>query len=519
MSAPTATVPADVPERTAPVISPGLLVPVADFGPTDRVRGWGVTASVTLLAAVTRFTNLYTPTDAGTPIFDEKHYAPQAWQMLHNHGVEDNPGYGLVVHPPVGKHLIAIGEALFGYNGLGWRFTSALLGVLAIALLVRIVRRMTRSTLAGGIAGLLLVGDGVSFVAARTALLDGFLTFFVVAAFGALIVDRDQVRMRMHTVLIDGRCGATPWGPRLGVRWWRFGAGVLLGLACATKWSGLYFVLFFGAMSLAFDVAARRQYRVRRPWLGTMRRDLGPTAYAMALIPFGVYLASYAMWFASETGVDRHEAGQSIGYESRFPVPDALRSLWHYTYQAYHFHAGLTNAAGNHHPWESKPWAWPMSLRPVLYAIDQHDVPGCGAQSCVKAVMLVGTPAMWWVAVPVLGYALWRSLVRHDWRYAAALVGYCAGWLPWFAGIGRQMYFFYAVPMAPFLAMLIALICSDIIQEGRTRGEERWTLGLIAVSCYLAAVLTNFAWLYPVLTGLPISPATWNMEIWLPSWS
>ena len=43
-----------------------------------------------------------------------------------------------------------------------------------------------------------------------------------------------------------------------------------------------------------------------------------------------------------------------------------------------------------------------MSLRPVLYAIDQQNIPGCGAQSCVKAVMLVGTPAMWWIAVPVL---------------------------------------------------------------------------------------------------------------------
>ena len=72
---------------------------------------------------MTRFLNLGSPTDAGTPIFDEKHYAPQAWQVLHNHGVEDNPGFGLVVHPPVGKQLIAIGEAIFGYNGLGWRFT------------------------------------------------------------------------------------------------------------------------------------------------------------------------------------------------------------------------------------------------------------------------------------------------------------------------------------------------------------------------------------------------------------
>jgi dolichyl-phosphate-mannose-protein mannosyltransferase len=206
-------------ERVVPVVSPGPLVPVADFGPLDTLRGWIVTGVVTVLAAVTRFLNLGSPTDAGTPIFDEKHYAPQAWQVLHNRGVEDNPGFGLVVHPPVGKQLIAIGEAIFGYNGIGWRFTGALLGVVMVALVVRTVRRISRSTLVGAIAGLLLICDGVSFVAARTALLDGFLTFFVVAAFGALIVDRDQVRQRMHVALLEGRTADTDWGPRLGVRW------------------------------------------------------------------------------------------------------------------------------------------------------------------------------------------------------------------------------------------------------------------------------------------------------------
>ena len=293
--------------------------------------------------------------------------------MLHNYGVEDNPGFGLVVHPPVGKHLIAFGEAMFGYTGLGWRFSSAVFGVILVALVVRIVRRISRSTLIGAIAGLLAVCDGVSFVAARTALLDNFMTVFVVAAFGALMVDRDQVRERMHIALLEGRIAETPWGPRLGVRWWRFGAGVLLGLACATKWSGLYFVVFFGLMSLALDVAARRAYRVPRPWTGVMRRDLGPTAWVFGLIPPAVYLLAYAPWFASETAVNRHEVGQSIGPRQWFQPPDAIRSLWHYTYKAYHFHSTLTNSAGNHHPWESKPWTWPMSLRPVLYAIDDSE--------------------------------------------------------------------------------------------------------------------------------------------------
>jgi dolichyl-phosphate-mannose--protein O-mannosyl transferase len=79
------------------------------------------------------------------------------------------------------------------------------------------------------------------------------------------------------------------------------------------------------------------------------------------------------------------------------------------------------------------------------------------------------------------------------------------------------MYFFYAATMAPFLVMAIALICADIL-FARKQSSERRTLGLIAVSCYVALVVTNFAWLFPVLTGLPISQQTWNMEIWLPSW-
>jgi dolichyl-phosphate-mannose-protein mannosyltransferase len=513
MTAPTAV----LPERTAPVIGPGPLVPVADFGPVDRLQGWVMTVVVTALAAVTRFVNLQSPTDAGTPIFDEKHYAPQAWQMLSNSGVEDNPGFGLVVHPPVGKQLIAVGEAIFGYNGLGWRFSGALLGVVMVAVVARTVRRISRSTLVGGVAGVLLCADGVTFVAARTALLDGIQTFFIVAAFGALIVDRDQVRERMHKVLVDGRIADTAWGPRLGVRWWRFGAGVLLGLACATKWSGLYFVLFFGVMSVAFDVSARRQCRVARPWLGTIRRDAGPALYVLLLIPFGVYLASYSMWFASETAIDRYQVGNTIGERSWYQPPDAIRSLWYYTAKAYDFHSGLTNAAGNHHPWESKPWTWPMSLRPVLYAIEQENVPGCGAASCVKAVLLVGTPALWWVVVPALAYASWRVFVRRDWRYAVVLVGYCAGWLPWFADIDRQMYFFYAVAMAPFMVMMIALICGDILYKP-DQGPERRQLGLIVVCCYMALVVTNFAWMFPILTGMPISQGTWNMEIWLPSW-
>src|SRR5690606_29747011 len=161
--------------------SPAPLRPSPDFGPVDTLRGWVVTAVLTALAAVTRFSVLNYPTDGGTPVFDEKHYAPQAWQMLTGGGVEDNPGYGLVVHPPVGKQMIAFGELLFGYNGWGWRFSAALAGTVLVLLVVRIVRRMTRSTLVGAIAGILMLADGVLYVSSRIGMLDIFMALFVTA--------------------------------------------------------------------------------------------------------------------------------------------------------------------------------------------------------------------------------------------------------------------------------------------------------------------------------------------------
>lgn len=513
--------------------SPAPLRPAPDFGPTDTLRGWLVTGFLTLIAAITRFVNLHYPTDAGTPVFDEKHYAPHAWQMLTGGGVEDNPGYGLIVHPPVGKQMIAIGEFLFGYNGFGWRFASAVAGTVLVLLVIRIVRRMARSTLVGAFAGILVIADGMLFVTSRMAMLDIFMAVFVVAAFGCLIVDRDEVRARMARVDAEGRIGLTAFGPRLGVRWWRFGAGVLLGLACGTKWSGLYYIAAFGLMSVCFDLAARRAYGVRRPWSGTALRDVGPALYALVVIPLGVYLASYWAWFASETGVYRYAVGNQVGEGGPWSfVPDALRSLWFYSGESLRFHSELTNSAGNHHPWESKPWTWPMGLRPMLYYFADNNVGGCGEAQCVKAVMLVGTPAIWWVALPVLGWMLWRAVVRRDWRYAAVLTGYGAGLLPWFLTLDRQMYFFYAVPLAPFLMMGIALVLGDILGPARPvrvarspKGtflpappSERYGLGLLAVSLYLALVIVNFAWLWPILTGQSITPGSWQDHLWLPSW-
>lgn len=515
---------------TAGVRPLGLMPPIALPGqtgfpldrpmPTDRLRGWLVTVFLTILAGATRFYHLGYPTDSGTPVFDEKHYVPQAWQMVRNGGVEDNPGYELVVHPPLGKQLIAVGELFHGYDPVGWRLCAALAGTVCVLLVIRIARRLTRSTLFGAVAGVLMLSDGVSFVQSRMGMLDIFLTLFVIAAFGALVVDRDDMRTRMATVVAEGRVGDSPLGPRMGVRWWRFGAGVLLGLACAVKWDGAFWLAAFGVLSVVWDLCARRAAGVSRPWVGTWARDVVPALWALAAIPILVYLGSWWAWFASEVGTDRYEVGRDIGAGGRWAfLPDAVRSLWYYHAHVLDFHASLDTSRTHPHPWESKPWVWPMGLRPMLYYLSTSTrtcAPG-GTAECISATMLIGTPALWWASPLALGWALWRGFTRFDWRYGAVLIGYGAGYLPWFIHIDRQMYFFYATPLAPFLILGLTLMLGDIV--GRSRpGTERHGTGLMILSLYLALCLVNFAWLWPIMVGMPISNAHWNAEMWLPSW-
>ncbi len=539
----------DVPAVPTPVRRRGLVLPPM---PTDTARGWIVTGVLTLIGGILRFWHLGWRTDGGTPLFDEKYYAVQAAEMIRTGGIEDNQAFGVIVHPPLGKQLIAIPEMLFGYNPVGWRIASAIAGTLCILLVIRATRRLTRSTLLGGIAGVLLICDGVSQVMARTALLDTFVAVFILAAFACLLADRDQVRARLAAAVADGSMDTFPGGVPLGARWWRFGCGLMLGCATATKWNGAYWIIGFAILSVIWDISARKQYGLRHPITAMFRRDFLPSIWSLAIVPILTYLASYWAWFTSETGWDRHVDSGGI-------LP-GLRSLITMTLQMLKTSADILTPTDPHdrHPWESKPLAWPMSTRPVLYYLSGgQGTTGCGAghDDCVKRILLVGTPSLWFLAFFVAGWALWRAIARLDWRYTAVLVAYGFGFIPWLFIWERQMYFFYMTPLAPFLVIGITLALGDILGraasaparapndgpvtathppsrtaprphrtllprhgQGLAVGIERRYTSIAVVALYVGIVAANFIWLWPILMGDPITPARLVAETWIPSW-
>src|SRR5262249_46862455 len=148
--------------------------------------------------------------------------------------------------------------------------------------------------------------------------LDIFIAFFILVAFGCLLLDRDQVRDRMAIAVEEGWATESPLGPRLGFRWWRFAGGVSLGLACGVKWSGLDFIVAFGLLTVIWDALARRAAGVERPWLGALAKDVPPALWGLVVIPLLVYLSTYWGWFGNEMAVDRYlgEQAADTGWHS-----------------------------------------------------------------------------------------------------------------------------------------------------------------------------------------------------------
>ncbi|WP_189184637.1 dolichyl-phosphate-mannose--protein mannosyltransferase [Streptomyces albiflavescens] len=502
-----------------------------------KAMGWLGPVLVAVTAGAIRFWRLDRPQNI---IFDETYYAKDAWALLrfgyegtwpdrkisdpqilaHPQVIPLSDTGAFVAHPPTGKWVIALGEWMFGLNPFGWRFMTAVLGTLSVLMLCRIGRRLFRSTVLGCLAGTLMAVDGLHYVMSRAALLDLVVMFFVLAAFGCLLIDRDRARARLAAALPvggDGHVGPDhDTGSRAGtgLRPWRLAVGVFLGLAASSKWNGLYVLAFFMVLTVLWDVGARRVAGARHPYRAVLRRDLGWSVLSVVPVAVVTYLATWTGWFLSDDGYGRHWADGRGGTWSWIPAP--LRSLWHYEYGVYQFNVGLHAA----HRYESNPWSWLVLGRPVLfsYASPQAGEDGCHAASgCSQEVLALGTPLLWWSACCALVYLLYRWALRRDWRAGAVLCAVGAGWLPWFLYQDRTIFSFYAVVFVPYLCLAVAMMVGALLGPPGA-DEKRRIRGAVAAGALVLLIIWNFIYFWPLYTGTAIPIDEWRSRMWLDTW-
>jgi dolichyl-phosphate-mannose--protein O-mannosyl transferase len=489
-------------------------------------------SGVGVMAAMPRFVELGWPTKL---VFDEVFYVRGAYSLV-SMGYEgnwtgENDAFAqgdlsgletegdFVVHPMVGKLLIAAGIHLLGNNPYGWRFMGALLGTIMCVLIALIARHLFKSTIWGLVAGLFLAVDGEAIVLSRTALLDNFLTFFAVAGLGAILIDRHRTRGRLMRRAADARVRLgladsdriPGLGPALGIRWWRWVAIVMFALSGSVKWSGFYFAAAFLVLSVVMDFVDRRGAGVQRWAWGALIRAI-PAGLLTVVTTLVVYVATWLPWFASTESYGRQWAQDHPGKGTTW-LPDSLNSLVHYHSQMWSFHENLTTT----HTYMSNPWTWLFQWRPTAFFFEDAPDAGCGADRCVSAVHALGNPLIWWVGTVALAYAIYRIARYRDVLALTVSLGVLASWIPWLPYAYRTIFTFYTVAMAPFLVLTLVWAIKHVAQPERLGGG--WSRpGTVVALGFVGAVVIVSGFFAPVWLGTPIPYEYWQAHMWLPSW-
>ncbi|MEN9713639.1 MAG: hypothetical protein RLZZ164_303 [Actinomycetota bacterium] len=462
------------------------------------------TLAIVAIAAILRFFDLGYPHSL---VFDETYYVKDAISLTGS-GFEHNwpdgtdaqfasgnaPNYlstgSFVVHPPLGKWLIGAGIRLFGVNNsFGWRFTTALLGTLTVLLTIWIGRRLFRSTVWAAAAGFFIAIDGIAIVMSRTALLDGILAFFIALAAYFVIRDRDSLETSL-------------WR-----RPWLFAAGAAFGAASAVKWSGVYFLAFFGLyLALSIDL---------REWRTAIK---GAIAKFVLLVPiaFATYLASWSGWLATSGGYDRgwadDAANRATGFFSWVPV--SLQSLWHYHVEAYGFHMGLRTP----HSYASSPLIWLLQVRPVSFFYQGADngASGCTATGgCSSAITALSNVFIWWAALAAIILLLIRFFSTRDRTAGFILLGVAAGYLPWMLYLQRTVFQFYIVAFEPFVMLALAYAMAVL---WRQTAEADRVKAVTVFSGFGVAVTAFSLYFLPIWFGTWVPYWYWLIHMWFGSW-
>ncbi len=395
-------------------------------------------------------------------VFDEVYYVDGARDFL-KYGVEvagSKPEF--VVHPPIGKWCIALGIKIFGDNEFGWRITAAIAGTLIILIAARLAHELFYSPFLTAITAALLAFDGLLLVHSRTALLDLFLTLFILTA--AYFWFREQY-------------------------WY---SGIFFGLALATKWSALYFIFLFGLVTL-YKLYKENPERL-------LLRTLAMRVLQFAILPIGIYLASWVGWFTSNRGWDRTYASNPFS------------SLIYYHKQMLDFHTSLVEK----HAYQANPWGWLIMRRPTSFSYESPQ--GCGSKSCAQEVLALGTPVLWWSAtialVVLIGLWAWQFYNRNvDKKLTFILLGVIAGYLPWFFFQKRTVFSFYAIVFEPFLILALVYCAKLFIDRSKNPANAQ-----VIILGFVAVVFLNFIYFLPLYLGEVITYAQWHMRMWFTSW-
>ncbi|MBP5512502.1 glycosyltransferase family 39 protein [Candidatus Saccharibacteria bacterium] len=355
--------------------------------------------------------------------FDEIYFAQTAYQYA-----TAQPGYE-VVHPPLGKIIQSIPIKLTGrMTPFTWRIMGTITGVFIIIVVYFLAKEIFNSAAFARVAAVLISLSGLHFVQTRIGTVDSYLCLFSILTYLFMIKFYKSDNKLRYFIL----------------------SGIFFGCACSVKWSGAF--CGFGLAILFFMKVKNTIFKKGQ------RRWILYGVLSFILLPLTIYCTSY------------------LG----FPKTTNARSLEDVYNQGsflYSYHSTETTP----HPYSSKWYTWPVSLKPMLYSWN--------GQTKGNRIYLVENYAISYVSVLGLLIAAFYAIKT---KHRPSII-ICIAWLSLFVPyifITRTMFLYHYMPASIF-AILAAVNIFFLYPRLRK-----------ILPAYLVVVLITFMILYPTLTGI-----------------
>ncbi len=426
------------PEAAIPARDPaGKDCPDAHLGRHQLTAGllFGLVSLALLLAGLGNPRHMY---------FDEGYFVPEARALIQ--GVPNpDPQAPPLAKPPLGRLIMAIGMKAAGDNSFGWRIAGAVCGALTVAAVYLWAFLLLQdSNLAFLAAGLSLLNNFL-FVMSRIGTVDVFLMVFLmwslVAYTAALVLPLAVGRRRLLV------CSA----------------GVLVGLAGASKWNAIDTLSVFVLIAFALLLVPRFKLGASSPALVRYARNIAETGIPFLLLALIVApIATYSLVFWPLCSLSH--------------LPFNLHELAAINIFMWHFNrTTVTN------PFLISPWySWPLNLKPQR-----------------SLSYLVGNPVITWAGLLALVLCLrrfWKELALPE---GLVLLLFAANLLQWAVTPQSGLYYYYYYPCVMILGVAIAVALRSLparIFDVRLSLVFLLSAAVVFVRCYPQMAHLNSPW-------------------------
>ncbi len=351
-----------------------------------------------------------------TFVFDEVYYVFTAKQYAANNKdawvywtkSNENKAYAWV-NPPLPQEIIAVSIKIFGDQSWAWRYPGVILGVLNIYLIFLIARKLFDPKI-GLLSAFLFSFDGLNFVQSRTAMLDIYLVSFILLSLFFVLNKR------------------------------YFFSALFLGLAIASKWTGVYLL----PLLILITLKKRNYFKLS----------------FFIIIPPIVYLATYIPFFL-------------YGY--------TINNFIELVKQQVYYHTNLKATHDYASPW----WSWPLNLYPVWYFVDYQ-------KDKISNIFASGNPLLFWLGSLSTVVGIIEIFKKRSFNLLIVILGALLFLLPW-AFSPRIMFLYYFAPVIPFITITLAYQIMKLLNN-----KKFTEVG----SLIIILIIISFILIYPFLVGI-----------------